>query len=235
MKTRILVLVLSLFIICPAQLKFSDDDETERTKYGMSQSEWQMFKESGLSVTQLEKLLECGISMGEYSSRPWLSLGVAEKDWIAERCKGMVDEDIQAFHERGDNDFSIILAFLLPGSYHWAKHSYPTAAALSSVAVISLSLFFLVPQQIDEPAQATVGNTNMGQTTTTESKQPVFLVITLADMILSSVLAYKDWNKTKSGAGGEPEQKSEPKPEPKSSLKLDFKGNRPTVNWAYRF
>jgi len=235
MKTRILVVVLSLFVICPAQLKFSDDDENERTKYGMSQSEWQMFKESGLSVTQLEKLLECGISMGEYSSRPWLSLGVAEKDWIAERCKGLVDEDIQAFHEGGDNDLSIIMAFALPGSYHWSKHSYPTAAALSSAAFISLTLFFLFPEEIDEPPAITAGGNNSGQRQVTEYKRPVFLVVTLADMILSAVLAYRDANKTKASTGSEPDQKPEPKPEPKSSLRLDLQGNRPTVNWAYRF
>ena len=227
MITRILIVLLSLAVLCPAQLKFQDDDESERTKYGMSQAEWQQFKESGLSVTQLEKLLECGIAMGEYSSRPWLSLGVQEKDWIAERCKGMVDEDIQAFHEHGENDYTIILAFALPGSYHWIKKSYATAAGLSTVFALSIGLYFALPEITEEPAPQAQGDLNSGRVEEVQTRRPVFLVIGLADMILSSVLAYRDFNKAKSAI--------DVKPESKTSLNLDFRGNGPELKYVYKF
>jgi len=219
--------LLSLAVLCPAQLKFQDEDESERTKYGMSQAEWQQFKESGLSITQLEKLLECGISMGEYSSRPWLSIGVQEKDWIAERCKGLVDEDIQAFNERGESDYSVLIAFALPGSHHWLKKSYPAAMGLSSVFALSLTLYFALPEVTEEPSMATQGGITNGQQEEIETRRPIFLVFCLADMILSSVLTYRDVNSHKNA----PEVKSSPK----TSLYLDFKGNQPMLNCAYKF
>jgi hypothetical protein len=228
MAIKILALLLSLVIFTPAQLSFQDDEEAERTKYGMSQAEWQLFKESGLSVTQMEKFLECGISMTEYSSRPWLSLGVAEKDWVAERCKGLGDDDIQAFNESGDDDYSVLVAFALPGSYHWRNKIYPTAAALSSAFVISMTLYFLVPEVQDEPAQATIGNANYGERQEIKTKRPIFLVIALADMITSSILTYRHGHRAK--ITGEALL-----PPAKTSLHFDLNGNRPEIRCSYNF
>lgn len=227
MILKIIALVALLAVLCPAQLKFQDEDESERTKYGMSQAEWQQYKESGLTISQLEHLLECGIAMSEYSSRPWLSLGISEKDWIAERCKGMVDEDIQAFHEREENDYSVILAFALPGSHHWRTHSYGTAAALSSAFILSVSLYFALPEVTEEPRMATVDEPNATGTREVRTPRPAFLVVALADMVLSSVLAYRDFNKAKNN--------SDVKSDSKTSFHLDISNTRPMLNCTYRF
>ena len=216
-------------LICAAavlpQIQFDEKDEAERQQYGLSEAEWGLYKQSGMSIDELKRLIECGIGMNEYNSRPWISVGVSEKEWLAEKCRGLSNEAIQAFNEKGESDAGVLAAFFLPGYYHWTHKSYGKAAAFSGVFVASVGLFFLWTYEDDEsPPQAVAGGSS---TTTTETRyRPVFLVFAAADMVMSAVFAYRDLNKIK--------QQAE-EPPPATSLQFNIRDNRPGVQAIYRF
>lgn len=211
-----------------AQLQLDENDEQERQQYGLSQAEWQMYKQSGMSIDELKRLLECGIGMNEYNSRPWISVGVSEKEWLSEKCKGMSNEAIQAFHEGGDAEYGVFLAFFLPGSYHWMKKSYGKAAALSGIFALSVTLYFTMTVEEETPPQAVAGSSNSaGESTIETLHRPIFLVIAAADMIGSAILAYRDMNRIKIQDSEEPASTS--------SLHLDLRDGRPGLQWVRRF
>jgi hypothetical protein len=155
----------------------------------MSQAEWKAFKESGMSIAELDELIVCGIVYSEYQTRPWLSLGVSRKTWIEERCKGMGDADVKAFHDKSPNDFSIIWAFIAPGSMHLKNKQYLTGSILLGTGIASWSCFFLLPgtREVVKP-----GDNNI--TYTEEYKRAGFIVAALATGIVSSVLTYRQQN-----------------------------------------
>jgi hypothetical protein len=217
-----LIFTLLLSMLGFGQLELEPDDESGRLKYGLSQAEWGKYKESGLSIKELEKLIGCGITINEYMSRPWISLGVSENAWIDERCKGMSDEAIQAFSDKGESDWSVILAFLLPGSYHWTHRSYGKGAAFTGFFILPLTLFFVLPEKVSEPKQKEEGLESTG-TDIKETKRPIFLVFCVADMVLSAVFAYRDHYKTK------------PEMQDQTGLHLDYHGERAELKYVYRF
>ncbi|MFH0920024.1 MAG: hypothetical protein V1913_06645 [Fibrobacterota bacterium] len=211
---KTIVWILCLCVLGAAQLDLNNDD-SDRKKYGMSQAEWEKFREMKMSVDELERLIRCGITINEYSSRPWLSLGVSEQDWLAERCKGMADEDIQAFNEGERSDLSIIAAFLLPGSFHWRNKKFSKAIPLSVGFAIPLACYFAFPEEIEQPPKMGLdasGNAiNIRETT--YNKRPVFLVLCLADMIVSAIFAYRD-NSDRHAPVPPDMQEPEPAPSP---------------------
>lgn len=173
-----------------AQLNFEEEGERERAHYGMSQAEWKAFKESGMSIAELDELIVCGIVYSEYQTRPWLSLGVSRKKWIEERCKGMGDADVKAFHDRPPDDFTVIWAFLAPGSMHLKKKQYLTGSMLLGAGIASWGSFFLLPGQRQVAGTGENSNTYHNE----EYKRAGFVVAALATSIVSSVLTYRQQN-----------------------------------------
>jgi len=64
-------------------------------KYGISQSEWKMIKDSNISIEKLEVILSSGIGINEYCQKPWEKLNINEKDWMDKRRSGMSSYDIE--------------------------------------------------------------------------------------------------------------------------------------------
>ena len=148
---------------------------------------------------------------------------MSENAWIDERCKGMSDEAIQAFSDKGESDWSVILAFLLPGSYHWRHGSYGKAAAFSGFFILPLTLYFVLPDEEEEPMQKDAASTESAGTEIKETKRPIFLVFCVADMVLSAVFAYRDHYSTK------------PELQEQTGLHLDYRGERAELKYVYRF
>ncbi|OGS36458.1 MAG: hypothetical protein A2293_00035 [Elusimicrobia bacterium RIFOXYB2_FULL_49_7] len=220
------VFFVSLSVPLFSQLQLDDQDEAERVHYGLSQAEWQMFKQSGMSITELERLVECGITMNEYNSRPWMSVGVSEKMWIQEKCKGMSNEGIQAFHEKGEGDHGVLFAFLLPGSYHWLNKSYGKATLLSSTFALSVSFYFLLPLKEDVTPSSTVDGGHSG-TEIRKTRRPAFIIIAAGDMLLSAILAYRNIHRTK--------LQDEMPEEASSSLHFNYHNGRPGLACSWKF
>ena len=186
---RYLPLFLFLFAsLLNAQLNFEEEGTRERNHYGMSQAEWRAYKESGMSIGELEELILCGITYSEYQTRPWLSLGISRKTWIEDRCKGLGDQDVKAFHAKSPRDYSIVLAFLIPGSYHFRTGQHATASCLLGADLISWGCFFLLPKE------RTISNTDNGGVTVTKQKQAVFMLGAIATGVVSAALSYKQQN-----------------------------------------
>jgi hypothetical protein len=232
MKLSTVIYALMLCSMACAQLDLQDD-ESERMKYGLSQAEWNKYKESGISKNKLEGLIRCGISINEYISRPWMTVGVSEDQWLTERCQGLNDEDIQAFHEKGESDVSIILSFVLPGFYHWKTKSYAKAAVFSTIFVSSIALYFGVTGDETRPGDMQANN-QIGPPVTTPIHYPVFLVFTVADMVASAVFAYRD-NRT----SVQQQKDSAQEPAKTSMLPLRFEyqpsGNTVKLRYVYPF
>jgi len=218
-----LLLLLLLGSFCFAQLDFKDD-ENERMKYGLSQAEWQKYKESGISKSKFESLIRCGISINEYISRPWMTVGVSEDQWLSERCQGLGDEDIQAFHEKGETDVSTIISFVLPGFYHWKSKSYGKAALFSCAFASSIALYFAVR---DEEYPRSTGANNQTIVDTVSVSYPVFLLIGVTDMVASAVFAYRDGRKSVQ------EQKDADQEQSSLPLRLYYKPEGAVVGLIY--
>ncbi len=171
-----------------AQLNFEEEGARERNHYGMSQAEWKAFKESGMSMSELEELILCGITYSEYQTRPWLSLGISRKTWIGDRCKGLGDQDVKAFHAKSPRDYSIVLAFLIPGSYHFRNDQYAVASSLLGAGLISWGCFFLLPKE--RKTIATGGE----EVVVVKQKQAVFMLAAIATGVVSAVLSYRQQN-----------------------------------------
>lgn len=235
---KFIIGILCLFTFCAAQLDL-DNDESERKKYGMSQAEWEKFRDLKMSVDELERLVRCGITINEYASRPWLSLGVDEQAWLAERCKGLADEDIQAFNENQNRDLSVILGFFLPGSYQWTHQQIARALPLSAVFAISIGCFFAFPQETEQPLQAIAGDPSpSGRTEIIRSRRPIFLVIAMADMIFSGILTYRETSDRHAPVPPDMQEKDTPEPAPapsQGSFHLDYRDHHPEVRYVVTF
>ncbi|MBL8026489.1 MAG: hypothetical protein JNL74_08755 [Fibrobacteres bacterium] len=190
MRFAALVVFLCAFSLS-AQLNFQEEGEKERVHFGMSQAEWKAFKESGMTIAELEELVVCGISYNEYQTRPWLSLGVSRKTWIDERCKGLGDADVKAFHDKSPQDFSVILAFLIPGSIHLKKKQYVPGSILLGTSIMSWTAFVLLPGTRTMSGNAEDIDTDQETYEEIPERRPVFVVTAMASSLLSAILAYR--------------------------------------------
>jgi len=177
----------------------------------MSQAEWKAFKESGMSLAELEELIICGISYNEYQTRPWLSLGVSRKSWVEGRCNGMGDDDVKAFNDKSPNDYSVIWAFFVPGSMHLKKKEYLTGSLLLGASIASWSAFFLFPEEF-----VYKGTAEQSGTMIEKQKRAEFLLSGIACGLVSAVLTYR-------------RQDSKPSP---SSVSINVSPNGKTFNMA---
>lgn len=87
---RVFFLILFLLSVTIAQ-----DEVKPWEKLGLSQTEWKMIKDAGMSIKKVESLLKDGIGIEEYLSKPWENYGLTESEWIKKRRSGMTNYDIQ--------------------------------------------------------------------------------------------------------------------------------------------
>nr|AXS01393.1 hypothetical protein [uncultured bacterium] len=143
---RILFSVVALcFSLSFAQ--FDDDDEWADFDYqhaGLSQTEFQNVKESGMSKDKLLHLLEIGVRPSTYLKEPWKDLGVSESEWLEKRAEGMEDGDIdRTYKNYGGNQGLAYLSFLVPSLYQWSTDQMALAIAIDVVwaSAVGLTIF----------------------------------------------------------------------------------------------
>jgi hypothetical protein len=141
---------LSAVLICAsvAFAQFEDDDEWSDFDYshaGLSQSEFQKVKESGMSKEKLLHLLEIGIRPSAYLKEPWKDLGVSESEWLSERASGMSDADIDRTYKNKSGDQGMAyMSFLLPSYYQWKTDQMGKAIAIDIGYAAAWGLTYLL-------------------------------------------------------------------------------------------
>ncbi len=156
------------------------DDEWADFDYehaGLSQTEFQNVKESGMSKDKLLHLLEIGIRPSVYLKEPWKDLGVSEAEWLEQREGGMEDSEIDRTYKNqaGSQGFAY-LSILLPSLYQWSTDQVVKAVAMNvlEASAIGLTVFL-----------ATNGSTD-GQWTWGLGAIAVVHIWSFADAILTS-------------------------------------------------
>ncbi len=111
-----LVVVLAGVLWQAAQASSPADKETYE-KLGLSETEWNEIQQMQLPVSKVKQLLESGISISEYSRRPWEQLSISEAEYIRLRRLGNSDADVRSTYrrERGPAEWTVVQSFFLPG------------------------------------------------------------------------------------------------------------------------
>jgi hypothetical protein len=159
-----------VYLVCAAAGAMTAKDKEEYERRGLSQVEWQMILDAGMSTEKVDELLAAGISISEYFDYPWLELGISEQEWIRRRRAGMENADIAvhtASHAKA-SDWAVIQNFVLPGFHQWKRDQHGKAAIMTSVAVLSAGLTAYL--------SAREGSFN-----------PLPLIVLVPDMIWSSI------------------------------------------------
>jgi hypothetical protein len=143
-------------LLC-ASLAFAqfEDDEWADFDYqhaGLTQTEFQNVKESGMNKAKLMYLLEVGISPSEYLKEPWKDLGVSEKKWLEERAGGMENSDIdRTYKNYGGNQGLAYLSFLVPSLYQWNTDDVAKAVAMDITWIAAVGItWFLYSSKNDD-------------------------------------------------------------------------------------
>jgi len=148
MKKFLFPIIALCFSVSFAQF---DEDEFEDNEWanfdyqhaGLTQTEFQKVKESGMSKEKLLHLLEIGVRPADYLKEPWKNLGVTEKEWLAERAGGMDDSDIDRTYRNRSGDQGIAyLSFLVPSLYQWSTDQLAKAIAIDVAYVAAWASFF---------------------------------------------------------------------------------------------
>jgi hypothetical protein len=146
MKKLMFPIIALCFSVSFAQF---EDDEWADFDYqhaGLSQTEFQNVKESGMSKDKLMHLLEIGIRPSVYLKEPWKDLGVSEKEWLEQREGGMEDGEIdRTYKNQSGNQGLAYLSFLIPSLYQWneGKIVHAIAMDVSYAAFWAVTIFVL--------------------------------------------------------------------------------------------
>jgi hypothetical protein len=137
---RVLGFGLVLTCLLPASLRAENWGITTAGELGITQDEFIKVKEKGMSRSQLLHLLEIGVRPKVYFTEPWKKLGVSESYWLEQKKAGLEDDDINASYGRHESgEITPLIAFVLPGYYHYRSHRPYTGALLSTLAVGSIA------------------------------------------------------------------------------------------------
>jgi len=161
------------FSISFAQFDDDDDDAVKGNEWadfdyqhaGLTQTEFQKVKESGMSKDKLLHLLEIGVRPSDYLKEPWKKLGVTEKQWLAERAGGMDDNDIdRTYSRRSDNQGLAYLSFLAPSLYQWSTDQYAKAITINVLwaSFLGLTIYQAVTNEDNGAAPWAIGLGLMG-------------------------------------------------------------------------
>jgi hypothetical protein len=115
------IIVFLIFAAATQICAMTASDKLEYERRGLSQVEWAMILDSRMPVAKIDELMEAGISINEYFQYPWLSYGMSERNWIAQKKAG---HDLSAVNTTGGvqplNYGPVFANFFLPG-YHQLK------------------------------------------------------------------------------------------------------------------
>jgi hypothetical protein len=171
------------------------DEKALREEYGLTQLEWRKFKESGMSLDKLEEIQGIGITINEYLSKPWISLGISESKWLTEKKKGLEDDDISAEYTPDESSNSVLWTFVLPGYHQFKTKSYMYGGLYTLTAGLGWFAYLAIPDE----GKKTLDPNNPGQNIKEpDSKQPLFAGLALAGHFLSAIHAYIDIKKSRS-------------------------------------
>jgi len=162
MKKLLFLIIALCFSISFAQFDDDDSEENEWADFdykhaGLTQTEFQNVKESGMKKEKLLHLLEIGVRPSEYLKEPWKELGVTEKQWLEERAGGMEDGDIdRTYTSRSGNQGIAHLSLLAPSLYQWYTGQMAKAIAIdvAYVASWSLLIYLVTTNEGDEKSWA---------------------------------------------------------------------------------
>ena len=211
MVTKYLFLSILLFSV----LIFSQkQNEAEWKVLGLSQGEWDKCIANDITMKKLKYLLSRGITVSEYLSKPWITLGISERSWIKQREKGLNTEDIQAFKESGDQSGWIILSGIVPGYRQLRRKDYPKFGIMSGVAVGSLLLY-----QFNQKAV-------LENTIIVKKPNSMYLIVFGVDVIASLIDVYRnDFPKSEFGPGSQSG----------ATFDIEKDGNGAKINYSFLF
>jgi hypothetical protein len=114
----------------------------EYERLGLSLTEWNLVQQHHMSLDRVKSFLRDGISVAEYFREPWVSIGITEAQWFANRRRGLSDDDMRGQGRTASaGEWAFIQNFFVPGLHQWIRHDYGKAAAMSGIAVVSLGLY----------------------------------------------------------------------------------------------
>jgi hypothetical protein len=176
MNLRHLVVITVLWIlgatITVHGMTASDKETYERL--GLSQTEWELVEDAGMSMEKVEELLKAGISISEYFEYPWLELGMTEKEWIERRRAGVIsDHMIAARSEHEKSYWAVVQNFFFPGFHQWKRRQYAKSFPMTGIALVS-TLLFIFHADYDEGAPGS-------------NRHPIYLMFLAGDMVWSSI------------------------------------------------
>lgn len=112
---------------------------------GVSASDIDLIDKLGLKKSKVEMLITSGVSVREYSHRPWEPMGITEEKWLSQLQNGSDIGRLERMYSR-DNDAapapdrpSLVAAFLLPGVQQFREDRPVPGAVLSGIAVVSVA------------------------------------------------------------------------------------------------
>ncbi len=183
MSRKSLFIILALFTAFNSVFAQQEERVEQEWKIlGLSQTEWERCKQNDIDIKKVKHLLSRGVTVSEYLSKPWITLGISERAWINQREKGLNTEDIQAFQDKSNNGGWIIMSGLIPGYRQFKRKDMLKGTVMSGIGIASLSLYFL-----DEKVE-----TNELNGEETRTKKSSYLIILLADCIFSVVDVYRN-------------------------------------------
>jgi len=139
MKKRLFPMIALCFSMSFAQFEEDEWLDFDYQHAGLSQTEFQNIKESGMSKEKLMYLLEIGIRPLDYLKEPWKDLGVSEKEWLEERAGGMDDSDIdRTYKYQSGNQGLAYLSFLVPSLYQWSSGEIAKAITIDILEVTAI-------------------------------------------------------------------------------------------------
>lgn len=121
---------------------------------GVSAVDIELIDKLGMSKKKVEALVTRGVSVREYSHRPWEPMGISEDKWFSQLQNGSNLGQLERMYSR-DRDVadpdrpSMALAILLPGVAQF-RESRPVAGGVLSglyVAFLTLSVVNIVNSQ----------------------------------------------------------------------------------------
>ena len=94
MKRKLTVIFVAFFAVALFASRGNAEGVRPWEKYGITQMEWKLVNDSGITIDKLEEILRDGIGVREYAEKPWLQLKLSERGWLKKRRSGLTAEDI---------------------------------------------------------------------------------------------------------------------------------------------
>lgn len=152
-------LILALACLCPTSADAEKWGSETPEGLGITQTEFRIVKETGMSKSFLLLLLEIGIRPNEYFKQPWKQLGVTEAYWLNQRRSGMCDDDInRSFHQNKSGEMAPLISFVLPGYYHYQTQRPITGGLITALAVGSVGVLIVNKENRIYPAATLIAS-----------------------------------------------------------------------------